>query len=57
VIKTKSIENEPRIYGVKIYHDGDGCYGFIWKHTGQFTLKDYQELELEVKSVKLVRRE
>ena len=45
-----------KIYGVKISQDDNGCYTFSVKHTGQFNLRDYEKLELEVKSAKLVRR-
>ena len=47
--------NKVNICGIKIFHHGDGCYCFSISHTGQFRLQDYEELDLEVKSVKLVR--
>ena len=60
VVKTKTTENElrsePRIYGVKISQHADRCYGISVRHTGHFRLKDYEEIDFEVKSVKLVRR-
>ena len=45
-----------KIYGVKIFQDDNGCYTFSVRHTGQFSLRDYEKLELEVKSARLVRR-
>ena len=60
MIKTQNAElellAEPRIYGVKISLDGDKSYCISVKHTGHFNLRDYEELELEVKSARLVRR-
>ena len=61
VIKTQKTElerlPEPKVYGVKITQDGDKCYCISVKHTGEFRLSDYEELEFEVKSARLVRRE
>jgi hypothetical protein len=48
--------SEPRIYGVRIYQEEKGAYTFCVRHSGQFRLGDYEELELEVKSARLVRR-
>ena len=45
-----------KIYGVKISQDDSGCFTFSVQHTGSFNLKNYQKLELEVKSAKLVRK-
>jgi hypothetical protein len=45
-----------KIYGVKITQDDSECYTFSVRHTGQFNLRDYEKLELEVKSARLVRR-
>ena len=45
-----------KIYGVKISQDVSGCYTFSVKHTGQFNLGDYEKLEFEVKSARLVRK-
>ena len=53
----QSMKTKPEIHGVKIYHYGDGCYGFSVRHTGTFRLRDYEELDLEVKSARLVRRD
>jgi hypothetical protein len=47
---------EPKIYGVKIYQEGNGCYSFSVRHSGPFRLEDYDELEVEVKSARLVRK-
>lgn len=53
-------KNDPldkvKIYGVKILHDDNGCYTFSIQHTGQLNLRDYEKLDLEVKSARLVRR-
>jgi hypothetical protein len=48
--------SEPKIYGVKISQDGDTGYCISVRHTGHFRLSDYEELDIEVKSVKLVKR-
>jgi hypothetical protein len=45
-----------KIYDVKISQDDSGCYTFSVKHTGQFNLGDYEKLEFEVKSARLVRK-
>jgi hypothetical protein len=45
-----------KFYGLKICSDDNGCYTFCFKHTGQFNLRDYEELEFEVKSARLVKR-
>ena len=45
-----------KIYGVKISQDDYGCYTFSIQHTGQFNLRNYEKLELEVKSTRLVKR-
>jgi hypothetical protein len=45
-----------KIYGVKISQDENECYTFSIQHTGQFNLRDYEKLEFEVKSARLVRR-
>jgi hypothetical protein len=56
VVKTQNTQLEPRIYGVKISQDGDLCYCISVKHTGHFNLRDYEELDFEVKSVRLVKK-
>jgi len=51
--------NQPsnvKIYQVKICQDTNGCYSFSVRHTGHFKLCDYEEIELEVRSAKLVER-
>jgi hypothetical protein len=50
------LDCEPRIHGVKIVQEANGCYGFTLRHTGPFRLKDFQELELEVSSARLVKK-
>ena len=45
-----------KIYGVKISQDDSGCYAFSVQHTGSFNLEDYEKLELEIKSAKLVQK-
>jgi hypothetical protein len=53
----ESIQTEqPKIYGVKIVQDGDKCYCISVRHTGEFRLADYRELEFGVSSVRLVKR-
>ena len=47
--------SKPRIYGVKILVN-DGCYRFAFRHKGNFNLSDYDELDLEILSAKLVKR-
>ena len=47
--------SEPKIFGVKLHLD-NGCYRFSFRHTGDFRLNDYEELDLEVMSAKLVKR-
>ena len=60
VIKTQNTEveclAEPKICGVKISQDGDKCYCISVRHTGNFKLSDYDELDIEVKSAKLTQR-
>jgi len=48
--------SEPRIYGMKIYQPEPGCYSFTFHHEGDFRLGDYEELDFDVRTVKLVRR-
>ena len=47
VIKTKSKQPKPRIYGVTIHQEGNGAYAISVRHAGQFRLKDYDVLEFE----------
>ena len=47
---------EPRIYGLKISQDPGGGFRISVRHSGFFSLKDYEELDLEVKSARLVRK-
>ena len=60
VIKTQSAKlkhlHEPRIHGVRILQDPGGCFHISIRHSGAFSLKDYEQLDLEVKSAKLVRK-
>jgi hypothetical protein len=59
VIKTytKEFDNLEKIknYSVKISIEGAGNYSISVRHTGPFCLADYKELDLEVKSAKLVK--
>jgi hypothetical protein len=48
--------SEPKIYGVKITQSGNKCYCISVKHTGQFSLSDYDEVEFEVTSAKLIKK-
>ena len=45
-----------KIYGIKIYRDGAGCFEFSVVHSGPFKFQDYDELELKANAVKMVRR-
>ena len=56
VVKFNCVSSEVKIFGVKIYREGLGCYTFSIQHNGEFNLKNYEKLELKVKSVKLVRK-
>ena len=56
MIKINPMLDKVKIVGVKIYYDGSGCYTFSIQHTGVFNLRNYERLELEVKSAKLVKR-
>ena len=49
-------QSNMKIYRVKICQDTNGCYSFSVRHTGHFKLCDYEEIELEVRSAKLVER-
>jgi len=49
--------SEPKIYGVKISQDENQCYCISVRHTGAFRLADYEELEFQVTSARLVRRQ
>ena len=61
MIKTQSVKlehpSEPRIYRLKIIQDAGGGFCISVTHTGRFRLKDYEVLELEVESAKLVKKE
>jgi hypothetical protein len=60
VIKTQTLidqdRSEPRLYRLRICQDGQGSYNMSFTHTGQFQLIDYEEVELEIAGVTLVRR-
>lgn len=45
----------PKIYGLRICRNTDGCYCLSFRHTGNFSLNDYEELDLKVMSATLVR--
>ena len=57
-IETSVFEHssEPRILGVKIYQEENGAYAFTVRHSGSFSLGDFKELDLEVTSARLVKR-
>jgi hypothetical protein len=61
VIKMQSAKlkqlHQPRIYGLKIFQDPGGGFRISVRHSGFFSLKDYEELDLEVKSARLVRKD
>ena len=46
-----------KIYSVKICWEGAGDYSISVRHAGPFCLADYKELDLEIKSAKLVKRQ
>jgi hypothetical protein len=48
--------NRVKIYSVKISQNGSGCYDFCIKHTGEFNLKDYEEIEFDVNAARLVKK-
>jgi len=45
-----------RISRVRIFREGNFAYQFVVQHTGRFNLQDYEELELEVRSARLVKK-
>ena len=47
----------PQIHRLRICQDGQGSYSMSFTHTGQFRLLDYEEVELEVLSARLIKRE
>lgn len=47
---------ETRIHGLKICQEGSGSFSICVRHSGAFELIDYDEIEVEVKSARLVRR-
>jgi len=61
VIKAQSAklehQSEPRIYRVKIIQDAGGGFCISVTHTGRFRLKDYEVLEFEVESARLVKKD
>ena len=44
------------IHGVNITQHAPGCYSISVRHSGPFRLDDYETLDLEVKSARLVKR-
>jgi len=48
--------SEPKLYRLRICQDGRGSYAMSFTHTGQFRLIDYDEVELEIAAVRLVKR-
>jgi hypothetical protein len=47
----------PQIRRLRICHDGRGSYSMLFTHTGQFSLQDYAEVELEIMSARLTKKE
>jgi hypothetical protein len=45
----------PRILGVRI-SKMDGGIDLSFRHTGEFRLDDYEEVHIDVKSVRLIKR-
>jgi hypothetical protein len=56
VVKTSGILDKPKIFGLKICREDSGCYSFSIRHSGEFNLREYEKLEFEVKSAKLIRK-
>ena len=48
--------SDVKIHRVKIYQETNGCYSFSVRHTGRFKMSDYEEIVLQVRSARLVRR-
>ena len=48
--------SDTTIYGLKIHQPEPGCYSLSFRHAGDFRLADYEELDFEVVSARLVRR-
>ena len=61
VVKTEPETHDPsgktRIHGINITQHTPGCYCISVKHTGPFSLRDYEQLDLEIKSARLVKRD
>jgi hypothetical protein len=61
VIKMQIAEHkkssQPKIYRVKIYQTERGGYSFSFRHTGDFKLNDYDELDFEVVASRMVKRQ
>jgi hypothetical protein len=51
-----SAAHAPQIHRLRICQDGQGSYSMLFTHTGQFNLKDYEEVEMEVVGTRLVSR-
>ena len=51
-----SMYSEPKILGLKINQDEPGCYRYSFKHSGDFKLSDYEEIEFVVLTAKMVRK-
>jgi len=49
-------KGEPTIHGVTIVQEGNGGYSFRVQHSGEFRLQDYEVLEFQVRSARLVRQ-
>ena len=47
---------EPKIFGVRIRNHGPGAYALAFRHSGDFKLDDFDELDFEVVSTKLIKK-
>lgn len=54
--ETYNRSRKTRIHGINITQHTPGCYCISVRHTGPFSLDDYETLDLEVKSARLVKR-
>ena len=54
--ETYDRSEKTRIHRVNITQHTPGCYSISVRHSGPFRLDDYETLEIEVKSARLVKR-
>lgn len=50
------LPEQTQVYNVKIFHVANGTYCFTVRHTGPFSLLDYEKLDLEVRNARVIRR-